>query len=80
MSMISMPSSLHAYKQHEIGKGVVDAYDAQAKVIGPDKLAIIKVVNEIATGKIKIVLDFFVTGEAQGGNLFNTLIATMLHD
>jgi len=69
-----------AYKQRETGKGVADAYEAQAKVIGPDKLAIIKVVNEIATGKIKIVPDFLVTGEAQGGNLFNTWIATMLND
>ncbi len=69
-----------AYKQRETGKGVADAYEAQAKVIGPDKLAIIKVVNEIATGQIKIVPDFLVTGEAQGGNLFNTWIATMLAD
>ena len=69
-----------AYKQRETGKGVADAYDAQAKVIGPDKLAIIKVVNEIATGQIKIVPDFLVTGDVQGGNLFNTWIATMLAD
>lgn len=69
-----------AYKQRETGKGVADAYDAQAKVIGPDKLAIIKVINEIATGNIKIVPDFLVTGDTQGGNLFNTWIATMLAD
>ncbi len=69
-----------AYKQRETGKGVADAYEAQAKVIGSDKLAFIKVINEIATGQIKIVPDFLITGEAQGGNLFNTWIATMLTD
>lgn len=69
-----------AYKQRETGKGVADAYEAQAKVIGSDKLAFIKVINEIATGQIKVVPDFLITGDAQGGNLFNTWMATMLTD
>ncbi|NJD54078.1 MAG: hypothetical protein FIB07_14580 [Candidatus Methanoperedens sp.] len=69
-----------AYKQRETGTGLADAYEAQAKVIGPDKLALIKVINEISTGQIKIVPDFLVTADAQGGNLFNTWMATMLAD
>lgn len=67
-----------AYRNREEGKGVADAYEAQAKVIGADKLALIKVVNEVSTGKIKIVPDFLITGEAQGGNIFNTWMSTML--
>ena len=69
-----------AYKNRETGKGVADAYEAQAKVIGADKLALIKVIEQVSTGKIKIVPDFLITGDQQGGNLFNAWMANMVKD
>lgn len=67
-----------SYEQREVGKGTADAYLSQAEAIGAGNLALIKLIQEVADGKIKIVPDFLVTGEAQGGNIFNTWIATML--
>jgi hypothetical protein len=71
-----------AYKQREEGKGLADAYNAQAEVIGPDKLALIKVVEQVSTGKVKIVPDFLIQGGGgggeQSGNLFNAWMANMV--
>lgn len=69
-----------AYKNRETGKGIADAYKAQAEVIGADKLALIKVIEQVSTGKIKIVPDFLITGDQQGGNLFNAWMANMVKD
>jgi regulator of protease activity HflC (stomatin/prohibitin superfamily) len=69
-----------AYQNRETGKGLADAYEAQSKVVGPERLALLKIMEQVATGKIQIVPNFLVnsgSGE-QGGNLFNTWIATML--
>lgn len=68
-----------AYRNRETGKGLADAYEAQSVVIGPEKLAMIKIMEQVNIGKIKIVPDFLVNSAGeQGGNLFNTWIATML--
>ncbi len=68
-----------AYAQEQVGSGTAKAYKAQAEVIGADKLALIKIMSEVSIGKIKIVPDFLVGGDSQGGgNLFNTWMATML--
>ena len=69
-----------AYKNREEGKGLADAYRAQAEVIGADKLALIKVIEQVSTGKIKIVPDFLIQGGSaeQSGNLFNTWMANMV--
>lgn len=67
-----------AYAQEQIGLGTAKAYQAQADVIGADKLALIKIMTEVSTGNVKIVPDFLISGEAQGGNIFNTWMATML--
>jgi regulator of protease activity HflC (stomatin/prohibitin superfamily) len=67
-----------AYKNRETGEGIADAYKAQAEVIGADKLALIKVIEQVSTGKIKIVPDFLITGDQQGGNLFNAWMANMV--
>lgn len=70
-----------AYKNRETGKGLADAYDAQAKVIGPDKLALIKIIEQVSTGKIKIVPDFLIQGGGeQSGNLFNAWMVNMVKD
>ncbi len=69
-----------AYKNRETGKGLADAYEAQAKVIGPDKLALIKVIEQVSAGNVKIVPDFLITGDQQGGSLFNAWMANMVKD
>lgn len=70
-----------AYKQREEGKGLADAYNAQAEVIGPDKLALIKIIEQVAVGKVQIVPDFLIQGSGeQGGNLFNAWMANMVKD
>lgn len=70
-----------AYAQREIGKGTADAYDAQADAIGRNNLALIKLLQEIAAGKVKIVPDFLIQGgESQSGNLFSAWMATMMKD
>ena len=67
------------YNQAEIGRGLADAYKAQAEVVGPERLAVIKVMEQVASGEVKIVPDLLITGEnGKGGNLFNTWLATML--
>ena len=71
-----------AYKNREEGQGLADAYKAQAEVIGPDKLALIKVVEQVSSGKIKIVPDFLIQGSGgdQSGNLFNAWMANLVTD
>lgn len=71
-----------AYKNRETGKGTADAYKAQAEVIGPDKLALIKVMEQVASGKIQIVPEFLIQGGGaeQSGNLFNVWMANMVKD
>jgi len=70
-----------AYKNRETGKGTADAYKAQAEVIGPDKLALIKIMEQVASGKIKIVPEFLIQGSSeQSGNLFNVWMANMVKD
>ncbi len=68
-----------AYEQREVGKGTADAYRAQNEVLGPELLALLKVLKEVADGKVKITPDVLVTGgDNQGGGLFNAWLATML--
>jgi uncharacterized membrane protein YqiK len=66
------------YANAETGKGTAEAYEAQAKVVGPERLAFIKIMEQVSAGQVKIVPDLSVSGDGQGGNLFNTWIATML--
>ena len=71
-----------AYKETETGKGIAAAYTAQAEVIGANNLALIKIMGEVSSGKIKIVPDFLIQGGngEQGGNLFNAWMANMVKD
>lgn len=67
-----------AYEQHEVGKGTANAFKFQADVIGPERLSLLKVLEQVADGKVKITPDVFVSSDMQGGNLFSTWLATML--
>ncbi len=62
------------------GDGVAAAYNAQKDAIGQQNVAVIKLIQEIAAGKIQIVPQTLVTsGEGNsGGNLLNAWLAQMV--
>jgi len=47
-----------AYDQREVGKGIADAYKAQAQVLGPTATAAIKLMDEVGVNKVKITRTF----------------------
>ncbi len=57
----------NAYKSEAEGKGVAKAYDVQIKTIGKDNVFMLKLIEEIAAGKIKIVPDVQVSGDGGSG-------------
>lgn len=70
-----------AYENIQTGEGLAKAYEAQAKVVGPNNLATLKIMEQVATGKIKIVPDFLIQGGSdQSGNLFQAWMANMVKD
>ncbi len=70
-----------AYENIQTGKGLAEAYKAQAEVVGPNNLATLKIMEQVAAGKIKIVPDFLIQGSGdQSGNLFQAWMANMVKD
>lgn len=69
-----------AQREIQVGQGIASAYEAQARVVGPERLALIRVMEQVAAGKIRITPDFLVTsgGDQQGGTLWNAWLATMM--
>ncbi len=64
-----------------VGEAQGDAYRAQADVIGPDKVALIKTVDLLQAGKVRITPDTLVeTGSGgEGSNtMFSAYLATLL--
>jgi regulator of protease activity HflC (stomatin/prohibitin superfamily) len=70
----------NSYKSKIEGDGVAAAYVAQKEAIGQQNVAVIKLVQEIAAGKIQIVPQVLVGGGegATSGNLFNAWLSQML--
>ena len=69
----------NAYKSRTEGQGVADAYNSQKNAIGQQNVAIIKLIQEIAAGKIQIVPQTLVTsGDSGSSNLLNTWLAQMI--
>jgi len=69
----------NAYKSKTEGDGVAAAYNSQKEAIGQQNVAIIKLIQEIAAGKIQIVPQILVgSGDSSGGNLFSAWLAQML--
>ncbi len=64
-----------------VGQAQADAYNAQAIVIGPERVALLRVMEQVRDGKIRITPDTLVTGGTDGsagGALFATYLATLL--
>jgi regulator of protease activity HflC (stomatin/prohibitin superfamily) len=70
----------NSYKSKIEGDGVAAAYNAQKEAIGQQNVAIIKLMQEIAAGKIQIVPQILVEGGDGGtsGNLFNAWLTQMI--
>lgn len=70
----------NSYKSKIEGDGVAAAYNAQKGAIGQQNVAIIKLMQEIAAGKIQIVPQILVEGGEGGatGNLFNAWLSQMI--
>jgi uncharacterized membrane protein YqiK len=69
-----------AYEAQKVGEGTAAAYKAQTDVLGPERIAAIKLIQEIAAGKVTITPNVLVSGgeNNQGGNLVNAILATWL--
>jgi regulator of protease activity HflC (stomatin/prohibitin superfamily) len=70
----------NSYKSKIEGDGIASAYNAQKEAIGQQNVAIIKLIQEIAAGKIQIVPQVLVGGgeSSTSGNLFNAWLAQMM--
>ncbi|HEV2167252.1 MAG TPA: hypothetical protein VGS23_09820, partial [Thermoplasmata archaeon] len=66
-----------------VGEAQADAYHAQADVIGSERVALVKVMEQVASGKIKITPDTLLTstgGDSSGAaGLFSAYLATLLN-
>ena len=71
-----------AYENSETGRALAEAYKAQADVVGPNYLALMKIMELVASGQIKITPDFLIQGGGGTGGesnlLFNTWMANMI--
>ncbi len=62
----------------QVGLATAEAFSAQAGVIGSERLAVLKVLEEVARGNVKITPEISVTGGGDGNGLFNAWLATAL--
>jgi len=69
-----------SYEAQKVGEGTAAAYKAQTDVLGPERIAAIKLIQEIAAGNVTITPNVLVAGgdTNQGGNLVNAILATWL--
>jgi uncharacterized membrane protein YqiK len=65
-----------------VGEAQADAYHAQADVIGSDRVALVKVMEQVSSGQVKITPDTLVTGSGTDGSgtpsIFSAYLATLL--
>ena len=77
---IMLVADANSHKSRIEGDGVAAAYNAQKEAIGQQNVAIIKLIQEIAAGKIQIVPQVLVGGGegSASGNLFNAWLSQMI--
>jgi hypothetical protein len=69
----------NSYQSKIEGEGIAAAYNAQKEAIGQQNVAIIKLIQEIAAGKIQIVPQTLVGGgDSMSGNLLSAWLAQMV--
>jgi regulator of protease activity HflC (stomatin/prohibitin superfamily) len=70
----------NSYQSRIEGDGIAAAYNAQKEALGQQNIAIIKLIQEIAAGKIQIVPQTLVQGGegSTSGNLFNAWLAQII--
>jgi regulator of protease activity HflC (stomatin/prohibitin superfamily) len=63
-----------------VGQAQADAYNAQAIVIGADRVALVRVMEQVSSGNVRITPDTLVTAGADSGanTLFAAYLATLL--
>ncbi|HYK93119.1 MAG TPA: SPFH domain-containing protein [Thermoplasmata archaeon] len=64
-----------------VGQAQADAYNAQAIVLGPERVALVKVMEQVRDGNVRITPDTLVTGTGDagsGGAMFAAYLATLL--
>ncbi|MCI4360365.1 MAG: hypothetical protein L3J91_01540, partial [Thermoplasmata archaeon] len=65
-----------------VGEAQADAYHAQADVLGSERVALVKVMEQVSAGKIKITPDTLVSTSGTDGSgastLFSAYLATLL--
>ena len=64
-----------------VGQAQADAYHAQADVLGSDRVALVKVMEEVRDGKIRVTPDTLVMSGADGsgaGTLLTAFLAKLL--
>ncbi len=69
-----------SYEAQKVGEGTAAAYKAQTDILGPERIAAIKLIQEVAAGNVTITPNVLVAGGEgnQGGNLVNAILATWL--
>lgn len=69
-----------SYEAQKVGEGTAAAYKAQTDVLGPERIAAIKLIQEVAAGNVTITPNVLVSGGegGQGSNLINAILATWL--
>jgi regulator of protease activity HflC (stomatin/prohibitin superfamily) len=69
----------NSYRSKIEGQGIADAYNSQKEALGQQNVAIIKLIQEIAAGKIQIVPQTLVGGgDSASGNLLSAWLAQMI--
>ena len=68
----------NAYQIKQTGQAQAEAYEAQVKVLGQSNVALVKVIDEVSTGKVQITPNILVTGGDSQGSLFNAFMANLL--
>lgn len=66
-----------AFAERTIGEGIAAAMEAQANVLSPESMTLIKLMEAIAAGKLKIVPDVLVSGNGGQPDIMSAVMARL---